>query len=299
MKKQPLIWGCLTVFRWLISTLSQKNAVKIGTVLGSTVTYVTKRKVKEATKRCSDVLSIPMDEAEEIVKKSYRHFGGAAAEFARMPKIAEEIKKYVKIVGEENLQKAYVKNKGIIFATAHIGNWEYAACLVAQKGYKMSALGAEQRDDRLTDLIAELRTKSGIKALGKKSDLKTVIKALKNGEIIGIPVDQDAKKAGVLSLFLGKPASTPVGIAKLAQKTGCAIIPAFCIKNKDNLTYTLTLLPELKGRDGKEYGEDIQTSLDDCNDVISEWIRKTPEQWMWMYPRWESFDRGEFDETGN
>ena len=47
------------------------------------------------------------------------------------------------------------------------------------------------------------------------------------------------------------------------------------------------------------FGKNIQTSTDDLNAVISEGIKAHPEQWMWMYPRWESVERGIFNDRGN
>ena len=55
----------------------------------------------------------------------------------------------------------------------------------------------------------------------------------------------------------------------------------------------------MKGRDGEPFGKNIQTSTDDLNAVISEGIKAHPEQWMWMYPRWESVERGIFNDRGN
>ncbi|MPM98233.1 Lipid A biosynthesis lauroyltransferase [bioreactor metagenome] len=159
----------------------------------------------------------------------------------------------------------------------------------------MNGLGTDQRDERITNLIMELRNAGGMKALGKASDLKAMIRALQAGEIIAVPVDQDAKKAGIVSPFLGYPASTPIGMAKLADKLGCAVVPAYCVRWLDTHKLELHFLPALKGREGKPYGKDLQSSIDDCNEVISEWIRKYPDQWMWMYPRWESVERGDFD----
>jgi KDO2-lipid IV(A) lauroyltransferase len=136
-----------------------------------------------------------------------------------------------------------------------------------------------------------------MKALGKASDLKAMIRALQAGEIIAVPVDQDAKRAGIVSPFLGHPASTPVGMAKLADKLGCAVVPAFCARWLGTEKLEFHIRPALKGRDGKPYGKDLQESIDDCNEIISEWIRKYPDQWMWMYPRWESVERGDFDKV--
>lgn len=296
-KKQPFIWNALLVFKWIVTKISHNSAVALGGFLGSIVPYFTRQKFKEASERCSARLNIPIKEAEAIVHRVYKHFGKAAAEFARLPIDAKNINKLVTVHGEEHLQKAAAAGRGVILATAHIGNWEYGGSWCAQNGYDINALGTDQRDDRITNLIMDLRIAGGSKALGKATDLRAMMRALRSGGIIAVPVDQDARLNGVLSMFLGHPASTPVGIAKLAQKLDCAVLPGYCIRSADGISFDFYIHPPLEGRDGAPYGTDIQSSIDDCNDIISSWIRKTPDQWMWMYPRWESYEEGAFDEN--
>lgn len=298
-RKQPVIWESLCAFIWIVRKLSHKKALAFAGFLGSLVPIFVRKKTKEAAARCAKVLNVPYDEAYQIVTNAYVHFAKAAAEFARLPVMVGEIKTIVRVHGEENLKNALEKGKGVILATAHLGNWEYAAAWIAQSGYAINGLGTDQRDDRITKLIMDLRSSGGTKALGKSTDLKAMFKALSAGEIIAVPIDQDAKEKGVVSSFLGYPASTPVGIAKLAAKYDCAVMPGFCVRSADGVTMDLYLCPALEGRDGKKYGEDVQTSIDDCNDVISAWISKYPGQWMWLYPRWESVERGVFDEMRN
>ncbi|NLD05950.1 MAG: lysophospholipid acyltransferase family protein, partial [Synergistaceae bacterium] len=289
--KQTFIWFILSTFRKIVTILPHQAAVMLGGFVGSLIPLFTRNKLKEATDRCARVLVIPHKEASRIVKGAYRNFGKSTAEFIRIPVMASKLDNIVTVYGQENLSEAYEAGKGVFVVTAHIGNWEYAGSWCAQHGYPMNGLGTDQRDGRITDLIIELRKAGGMKALGKASDLKAMIKALQAGEIIAVPVDQDAKKAGLVSPFLGYPASTPIGMAKLADKLGCAVVPAYCVRWLDTQKLELHFLPALKGRDGKPYGKDLQSSIDDCNAVISEWIRKYPDQWMWMYPRWESVER--------
>ena len=292
---QSFIWYVLSVFRKIVVILPHPAAVMLGGFFASLIPLFTRNRLKEATDRCARVLDIPRKEAYGIVKRAYRNFGKSTAEFIRTPVMASKLDEIITVYGEENLRKAYEAGKGVIIVTAHIGNWEYAASWCAQHGYPMNGLGTDQRDERITKLIMELRESGGMKALGKASDLKAMIKALQSGEIIGIPVDQDAKKAGIVSPFLGYPASTPVGMAKLADRLGCAVVPVFCVRWLGTQKLELHFLPALKGRNGDPYGKDLQSSIDDCNEVISEWIRKYPDQWMWMYPRWESVERGDLN----
>lgn len=293
--KQTFIWSILTAFRKIVTLLPHSAAVAIGGFIGSVVPFFTPVKLREATDRCARVLGISHKEARGIVKRSYRNFGKSTAEFIRLPVMASKLDEIMCVYGEENLREAYEAGKGVFVVTAHIGNWEYAGAWAAQHGYPMNGLGTDQRDERITNLIAELRNAGGMKALGKASDLKAMIKALQAGEIIAVPVDQDAKKAGVVSPFLGYPASTPIGMAKLADRLGCAVVPGYCVRWLDTQKLELHFLPVLKGREGTPFGKNLQSSVDDCNEVISEWIRKYPDQWMWMYPRWESVERGDFD----
>ena len=298
-KRQPLIWNSLTVFRKIVNSLPHEKAVRLGGSLGRLVERVTASKAKEAQARCMRILNAAPERAAEIVRGAYDHFGRAAAEFARMPQMAPRMKDYVTADGLQYFEDAFKTGRGVLLATAHIGNWEYAACMLAQKGFPVNALGADQRDERITELISELRVAGGVKALGKANDLKAMIRALQGGEIIAVPIDQDARRSGVLSPFLGWPASTPVGPAKLASKIGCLVVPCFSIRNPDGVTFTTKFFPPMEGRDGLPFGKDVQSSMDDLNAVISKGIVEHPEQWMWMYPRWASVERGDFDERGN
>lgn len=297
--RQPAVWTALCVLIWIARKLSHKKALKFAGALGALIPLFVRTKTRVSSEKCAAILGISYDEAYKITTGAYVHFAKAAIEFARLPIMVSEIKNIVRVHGEENLKKAMDRGKGVILATAHLGNWEYAAAWCAQSGYPINGLGTDQRDDRITQLIIDLRSSGGTKALGKSTDLKAMFRALSAGEIIAVPIDQDAKLNGVVSPFLGMPASTPIGVAKLAAKYGCAVLPAFCVRAEDGVTMDFYILPVLEGRNSRPYGEDIQSSIDDCNEVISEWIRKYPDQWLWLYPRWESVERGMFDEVRN
>ena len=265
MNKQSFIWSILSAFRKTVTSLPHKPAVMLGGFVGSLVPLFTRKKLREASKRCARVLSITDKEALRIVKGAYINFGKSAAEFIRLPVMASKLDRIMTVYGEENLREAYEAGKGVLIVTAHLGNWEYAGAWCAQNGYKINGLGADQRDERITALIMELRNAGGMKALGKASDLKAMIKALLRGEIIAVPVDQDAKRAGVVSPFLGYPASTPVGMAKLADKLGCAVVPALCVgglgRKNLNFIFVLPLRAEKENHTAKTFRKALMTVM--------------------------------------
>jgi KDO2-lipid IV(A) lauroyltransferase len=234
------------------------------------------------------MLGVPEKKSREIIHGSYEHFGMALVEFIRLPRMYPEIDQYVSVRGEEYIWKALERGKGAIFLSGHIGCWEYGAAICSKHGIPMNAIGAEQRDDRITQAIADLRAGAGVKPVGKGFDLRAAIECLRKNEVLAVLLDQDARDDGVLSPFLGHLASTPTGPIKLANKLGSAVLPAHITREGGGTRMTLVIDPPLEGRDGRPFGEDVKFAADRCNEVISGWIREYPEQWIWTYPRWES-----------
>lgn len=286
MRKQPAVWAALQIFRRLCNALPHRIAIALGDALGRAVGRYAKEKAMKARARCSRVLGVDEHEAERIVAASYGHFGRSLVEFMRMPKMVGCLDEVVTLEGEGNLKEALDLGRGVILLSAHIGNWEYGAALLARRGFPVNAIGAEQRDPRITDAIDDLRRAGGVRPLGKGIDLREAISCLKRGEVLAVLLDQDARDRGVVSPFLGFPASTPLGPIRLSRKFGCPVVPIHAVRSADGWRFTTKIEPMLSGREGEPFGEDIQYAVDRCNEVISGWIRENPEQWMWMYPRW-------------
>lgn len=285
-RKQPVIWAALRFFAKLCNFLPHQNAVALGAFLGSVVERHSPDRVSRAQARCARILGITRDEAAKIVSGVYKNYGRSLVEFVRLPRMADQLESLIEVEGEEYLRAALEEGHGVIFLSCHTGNWEYAAAILARRGFPMNAIGADQRDSRVTDMLKKLRGDAGVQTVGKGLNLKEAIACLKKNEVLAILLDQDARDAGIVSPFLGTPASTPYGPIKLAQKFGSPVIPAHIVRMKDGVHSKLTIEPPLAGKDGRPFGEDLQYAVDSCNEKISSWIRETPDQWLWMYPRW-------------
>jgi KDO2-lipid IV(A) lauroyltransferase len=288
MAEQPLIWASIRGLTRLLAGLSQERASRLGGRLGRLVGLIESDRRARSEARVVRALRVDGPKARRIVRGAYDHFGRCAAEFLRLPLVAPEMGRYVSVEGEEYLRSALDRGRGVVLLSGHLGNWEYGVALLALKGYPVQAIGAEQRDPRITDLVGELRASAGVRPLGKGFDLKAAISCLRGGEVLAILLDQDAKSRGLISPFLGLPASTPVGPVKLAAKTGAAVVPCFCLREPDGVSFRLRIHPPLDEAGGRPFGEDPQASVDRCNRVIGEAILSRPAQWMWMYPRWAS-----------
>ena len=273
---------------FLCGIMGHESAVRMGGSVGRIVELFSRRRVFRARSRVTRMLGSTENRSREIISGVYRHFGMSLVEFIRLPKIFPELEKYVTVRGEEHIFKALERGKGAIFLSGHIGCWEYGAAACAKLGIPMNALGTKQRDDRITQAIADTRAGANVNPVGNGLDLRAAIECLRRNEVLAVLLDQDARDAGIPSPFLGHLASTPTGPLKLANKIGSAILPAHITRDNGGTRMTLIIDPPLEGREGQPFGEDLKYAADKCNEVISGWIRENPEQWMWVYPRWES-----------
>jgi lauroyl/myristoyl acyltransferase len=285
---QNFYWYLICTLKSIFSCLPHKTAVRLGAFLGQVMWLVSKKRVDKAERRCVRALNIGVTLARSIVRESYRNIGRAVAETLRLPKIADHVEQYVTVTGMENVEAALKKGKGVILLLGHLDNWEIANIYVSRY-LPMNVIAANQRDPRITDLLMKIRALAGAHNIQKGQGLKGAIRCLRNGEVLCILHDQDAKEKGCVVPFLDQPASTPVGITKLAARFGAAVIPAHILRCRDEFTHKIIFEPELHTPDGTTFGENEELSLKLCNDRISAWIREHPEQWLiWMYPRWAS-----------
>jgi KDO2-lipid IV(A) lauroyltransferase len=223
--------------------------------------------------------------ARKIIKDSYANMGMIFTEFFNL-KSREEAVKLVSFIGEEHLREALKKRRGVIIMTAHLANWEIIAAAICHHGYHLNAIYTPQRNIAgIEDFLSEQRERVCGMGLvpSEGAGMKEAFKVLKRGEILCILQDLDARADGVISEFLGLPASSHVGIIKLSRRYDCPIIPARVVREKKG-KYLALFYPPLS------LDVDMEKSLHMCNNIVESWVREHPDQWMWILDRWESMD---------
>lgn len=241
-----------------------------------------RRKVAEQNLQCI-FPSLSKKERTDLIKKMYYFMGKTIAEiyFTEM----EQLKKKLKIYGWENLEQAVARKKGVILATCHSGNWECAGKFIAEK-YPLAVIYKKLRNTYFDTFTNELRLQAKIEIIHSKKSLKQIFSYLKKNYIITILIDQDAGKNGIITDFLGKPASTFPGTAKIALKTGAVIIPAIAIRdeNENNvLIFEKMIQPDEFGN-GEEA---IQQLTGHISKSLEKYILQNPAHWFWVHRRWK------------
>ena len=226
-------------------------------------------------------------ELKGITKRVYQNMVQTFMEVLNLTKINKKYHDaYIEIVNLERLHNAAKSGRGTILLTAHFGDWEMSSLVSSVIGFPIMVLAREQKMKRLNELLNRLRESNGCKVIRKGMDVKNILKALRGKNIVGILSDQDAGKKGMFVDFFGRPTSCHSGAFEIAKHTDSLILPNFIVRT-GGPKHKLYLEECIDFRDTK--GEDsVRENLQKFTHLLESYIRKYPDQWLWLHKRWKS-----------
>ncbi|HUU13385.1 MAG TPA: lysophospholipid acyltransferase family protein [Terriglobia bacterium] len=234
------------------------------------------------------------EERRRVLVGLFRNFGRMLADFAHFPKWnRENIEQLIIYDGFENFERARSQGKGVLFLTGHFGNWELGSFAHGVYGYPCHFVVRELDNPLLDSLINGYRCLSGGKGIEKRDSAREVLRALKQGEAVGILIDQNTAAAeGAFVDFLGRPACTNTGPARIARKTGVPIVLGLVIWDTKLGKYRLRFdaIEWIKRQDPDE---EVFVNTANFTRRIEEYIRRYPDQWLWVHRRWKTRPPGE------
>jgi KDO2-lipid IV(A) lauroyltransferase len=219
----------------------------------------------------------------------FASIGRVLVAFARFPQITKaNVAEWIRYEGFEHYEAAKARGNGVLFATAHLGNWELSAYAHALLTEPMNVVVRPLDNSRIDDLVERRRSLSGNILLSKRDFARSILHALRENEPVGILVDQNSSADnGAFVPFFGVPACANLTFAKLAARSGAAVIPGFAVWSAEERRYILRFYPavEMTG-DAVEDTSSIQHAIEVA-------VRETPDQWLWIHRRWKTRPEGE------
>jgi KDO2-lipid IV(A) lauroyltransferase len=225
----------------------------------------------------------------KIVDGVFRSISRSLVAFAKLPHIRREnLDQWIRFEGCEHFDAALQRGRGVLFATAHLGNWELSAHAHALKTGPMSVVVRPLDNPHLDALVERRRALSGNLPLGKRDFARAILKTLSANRAVGALIDQNSSLAeGVFVDFFGVKACANAGFARIAAHTGAAVIPGFALWNEAERRYVLRFYPPIPiSGDVARDTQAIQSKLEGV-------IREYPDQWLWIHRRWKTRPAGE------
>lgn len=275
----------LNSLSWLLSRLPLRGALALGRGLGGLAGGFGRRK-HEVLDRISDCLGVDRNEAAVIRKNMYKNLGMTAVEFLRQPRMSEEeVKHHIRFEGLEHAPPA---GSGALALVSHTGNWELlAAASPLFYPNPLHVVVKALKPVTLNTWVTRTRSRWGTTIHDRRGSARDLLRVLNAGGLLAFILDQNAKRNwGVFVDFFGKPACTSDGLSQLAAMKNLATYPVFCRRLPDH-SLVVTLQPPLPPPPSRE-PEDIRAHTQACTRLIEDFVRRHPDQWIWMHRRWRT-----------
>lgn len=223
-------------------------------------------------------------ELDTIAGRVYEHLGESVAEtFCCLP--GRLLASVTVEPGWAPLDEAMAPGRGVIVVTAHLGNFELGGRVLAAR-YPLLDVVKPMRNTLFDRFLKQVRNGYNIATVAMDAAGPAVIRHLRDGGLVTLLVDQDAGRQGVRTDFLGLPASTWTGAARLAIRTGCPVIPVGILRQDDG-THVMYLGGRLDAADLSMSAVDIEEFTARISASVETFIRERPEQWFWVHRRWK------------
>lgn len=230
-----------------------------------------------------------------VIRGMIRQVGWMAGEFSQFPRYTREnIGRIVAIDGAEHFECARARGKGVLFLTGHMSAWELAPFAHALYGHPLNFLVRPVANRRVDALVNSYRCLSGNAPIEKNRAARAMLKVLAEGGTIGILADHNTtREEGVFVDFFGVPACTSSGLARVALRTGAAVVPGFLRWDEPGRKYILSFAPALELCRSGDDEADVMKNTARFTKVIEEFVRAHPDQWLWVHKRWKTRPPGD------
>lgn len=233
------------------------------------------------------------DQRAQLVHDSLLDFGQTALE---LPKIwlsppAKVIAAVTQIEGEDVLERARASGRGAMILAPHHGNWEVVGVYLGHR-YGITSMYLPSENPAVNALVQTGRSRSGSTLVpADNSGVRSVLKALKRGALVGMLPDQVPKQAGAeFAPFFGQPALTMTLASNLLQKTGVQAVITVALRLPEGGFRMIYREP-----DPALYSADSAVALAALNRSVEAIVREHPEQYQWEYKRFKARVEGTAD----
>ncbi|MGA2372089.1 MAG: lysophospholipid acyltransferase family protein [Terriglobales bacterium] len=280
----------------LMGLLPRPMAHGVGIMIGGLVYYLHPR-LRRVGRRNLEIALPEKTPAErrKILRGVYVSLGRLLGEACLFPRYTPENAAAIAVYqGFENFEAAQQRGKGVLLLTAHLGGWEVGSFFHALQGHPMKIVVRPLDNPYVDDLVARYRGLHGNSMIAKQEFARGLIAAMRSNETVGILMDTNmTPPQGVFVDFFGIAACAASGLARIALHTGATVVPAFTIWDSVLRKYRVEFdRPIDLVRSGDDDADAVANTAK-FTAVIESYVRRYPEQWLWVHRRWKTRPSGQ------
>jgi lipid A biosynthesis lauroyl/palmitoleoyl acyltransferase len=201
----------------------------------------------------------------------------------------KKLKPLYRIEGLEHVQAAIQSGKGVLLLGGHYTTVEISGRLLAYCASNVFPT-YKRAHNRLFEAVMTQQRRRVSAGLIKSSDMRGILRCLKDNNIVWFAPDQDfGIQNSVFAPFMGIPTATLTITARLAKRSGAAVLPFYSERLANNKGYLLRVGAPLVTF---PCGDDVANATT-INHAIEDQVRRTPAQYLWGHRRFKTRPHGD------
>jgi KDO2-lipid IV(A) lauroyltransferase len=193
-----------------------------------------------------------------------------------------------RIEGLETLESALAEGRGVVLVSGHLGNWEIAGAALAARGIPLDAVTKAMANRRFGEDLEATRTRLGVRVVDMSDAPRKVLRSLREGRVVALVADQNARDQGVFVPFFGVPAATFRGPALFALRSGAPIFVGACLREPGRPLRYRAFTRRIDFTPSGDLDTDIVRLTEAHTAVLEQAVRQAPEQYFWQHKRWKT-----------
>jgi KDO2-lipid IV(A) lauroyltransferase len=275
---------------WLIGRLSPERASAWGAALfGALGPFGDKARKADAN------LAIAFPERSDAwrrqtVRGIFRSLGKSAAELIKLDQIWRDRERRLRFVVAPAARSLLEAGRPAVFVTAHVGPWQIVNLVSLHLHLDISTIYAPESNAALRERMLKLRESFGVKLIPSDAGARPLLRELNAGHCIGMAMDTRLDSGEMLPFF-GRDALTNTTAARLALRTGAALLPIRA-ERLGKATYRVTVHDPVEApADAPDADARALAMTAQVNRHFERWITEQPDQWICLKRRWPKAHR--------
>lgn len=286
-RAQYRVWRTVAA---VVRRLPPRASYAVAALIGSATFYLWPRGRRATERNFRRVLrGATAGQVRRTARRSLVNYCCYLADFVRFPSLdAQTLVRSV--CGEESfaaLDRVLERGRGAIIVCMHFGNWDLGAGAAAARGYPLTVVAETFGDARLDALIVGSRTRLGMQVVKMEKTGPSLLRTLKHNGLLALLIDRPVPGDGIKVQFFGEEVEVPAGPARLALRSGAAVVPTAFARMDPRAFNVMTLT---------DFDLDFARSGNEEADVVAltqaimasheRIIRQYPDQWYMFREMW-------------
>ncbi|MCC6741617.1 MAG: lysophospholipid acyltransferase family protein [Planctomycetia bacterium] len=266
--------------------LPEVLALAAGRVVATVLWTALRKRSGIARKEATRVLG---KRGAEVAQGSFQHLMETIIRTMRAPRdrSSGRWERRVEIRGLENLERAVAMGRGVIAVSGHFGDWETFNIALAARGHRVFVVRRAMDNPYMNRGFESFWKQVGTRVIWRKGAMREGLQALREGGVLTLYVDQDARHQGIFVPFLGRAASTIKAPALLSLKSGAPIL-GFAVTRQPGGRSLIQIEEPFVADASLPKSDAVLASTRKLTEALEKRILEAPEQWMWIHRRWKT-----------